>query len=181
MKHFQMFLLFISIICLQVNAQTYLNIRRTDGSVQFSLISKVRTLTFSKAGDVLQMQLTSGTLISDTLSDIRKITFDTTGGDKPNSTGRVPVAGASRYDLSQNFPNPFNPSTIINYYLANTGKVVLKVYDILGNEIVTLVNQEKPAGQYSVQFDARNVSSGIYFYKLTAGSVSLCKKMLVIK
>ncbi|MBI5661276.1 MAG: T9SS type A sorting domain-containing protein [Ignavibacterium album] len=87
--------------------------------------------------------------------------------------------------LEQNYPNPFNPSTKIKFSIPNVGselaQTVLMVYDILGNEVATLVNEEKPAGVYEVEFNASQLSSGIYFYKLTAGSFTEIKKMLLIK
>lgn len=93
------------------------------------------------------------------------------------------------YYLAQNYPNPFNPSTKIRYSIPSviasetkqSANVTLKVYDILGNEVTTLVNEEKPAGVYEVEFNARNLSSGIYFYKLSSGSFTETKKMTVIK
>ncbi|MBK9096685.1 MAG: T9SS type A sorting domain-containing protein [bacterium] len=85
------------------------------------------------------------------------------------------------YTLSQNYPNPFNPSTVISYRLPVTSNVSLKVYDVLGNEIATLVNEEKPAGEYEVEFNAAKLPSGIYFYKLEAGSFSETKKMILMK
>jgi hypothetical protein len=86
-----------------------------------------------------------------------------------------------KYYLEQNFPNPFNPITKIRYRLPESGIVSLKVYDILGNEIASLVNEEKSAGNYEVQFNATNVASGIYFYKLQAGSFIETKKMILLK
>jgi len=83
--------------------------------------------------------------------------------------------------LSQNFPNPFNPSTKIEYQLASGDYVSLKVYDVLGNEVATLVNEYKPAGSYEVEWDARNNSSGVNFYQLKAGSYIETKKMLLTK
>ena len=86
-----------------------------------------------------------------------------------------------KFILFQNYPNPFNPSTTINFYVPNTSFVNLKVYNVLGNELATLVNGEKPAGNYEVQFDATEISSGIYFYKLQAGSFSNTRKMALLK
>jgi hypothetical protein len=86
-----------------------------------------------------------------------------------------------KFELSQNYPNPFNPSTRIKYQLSSISQVTLKVYDVLGNEVATLVNEEKPAGSYEVDFDASQLSSGIYFYKLQAGSFFETKKMLLLK
>jgi|WetSurMetagenome_2_1015567.scaffolds.fasta_scaffold16044_1 photosystem II stability/assembly factor-like uncharacterized protein len=94
-----------------------------------------------------------------------------------NSSIEMPIGFA----LDQNFPNPFNPSTIISYQLPVSGDVTLKVYDVLGNEVATLVNEEKPAGSYEVKFDATGLSSGIYFYKLQVGSLVETKKMLLLK
>ncbi len=85
------------------------------------------------------------------------------------------------FSLSQNFPNPFNPSTVISYQLPISGKVSIKVYDILGREIVTLINEEKPAGNYKVEFDGTALPSGIYFYRLQAGEFVEAKKMILLK
>ncbi len=87
----------------------------------------------------------------------------------------------SGYYLYQNYPNPFNPNTIINYELGITNFVTLKVYDVLGNEIETLVNESKPAGRYSVEWNAANYPSGIYFYELNTGDFSEVKKMTLLK
>ncbi|RJP70433.1 MAG: T9SS C-terminal target domain-containing protein, partial [Ignavibacteriales bacterium] len=93
------------------------------------------------------------------------------------------------FHLSQNFPNPFNPTTKIKYtiphvetgYTPSLQNVTLKIYDILGNEVATLVNEEKPAGEYEVEFSANQLSSGIYFYQMRAGNFISTKKMLMIK
>jgi len=86
-----------------------------------------------------------------------------------------------KFYLSQNYPNPFNPNTVISYQLGVSSYAKLKVYDILGNEVVTLVGEKQNAGSYSVEFDASNYSSGIYYYKLEAGDFSEVKKMILIK
>jgi hypothetical protein len=83
--------------------------------------------------------------------------------------------------LSQNYPNPFNPSTKIKYSVPNSSQVVIKIFDILGNEIETLVNEEKPAGTYEVTWYAEQLPSGVYFYQLRAGSFVQTKKMLLLK
>jgi hypothetical protein len=90
------------------------------------------------------------------------------------------------FSLEQNYPNPFNPSTKIKFTIPSveTGQVpsvLLKVYDVLGNEIATLVNEEKPEGNYEVEFDAAGLPSGIYFYRLNAGEYSSTKKMVLLK
>jgi len=85
------------------------------------------------------------------------------------------------FKLEQNYPNPFNPSTTISYQLPTSGQVTLKVYNILGDEVASLVNEEKPAGNYDVKFDASQLSSGVYFYKLQTGDFVETKKMILMK
>jgi hypothetical protein len=83
--------------------------------------------------------------------------------------------------LSDNFPNPFNPSTTIVYNLPVSSEVILKVYDVLGKEITTLVNEERPAGSFNVDFNASHLASGIYYYQLRAGNFVETKKMILMK
>ena len=85
------------------------------------------------------------------------------------------------YNLAQNYPNPFNPVTTIKYSIPESGNVLLKVYDILGNEVATLINEERDRGIHSVDFDASRLSSGVYLYKLQAGSFVETKKMILLK
>jgi hypothetical protein len=95
------------------------------------------------------------------------------------------------YILFQNYPNPFNPSTKIEFHIADFGFVSLKVYDLLGREVATLIDEEKPAGEYEVEFSAKggsasggnayNLPSGIYFYQLRAGDFVEAKKMILLK
>jgi len=90
------------------------------------------------------------------------------------------------FELFQNYPNPFNPTTSIQYAIGSRQFVTLKVYDILGNEIVTLVNEEKQPGTYEVEFNShsgegRNLTSGIYFYQLKTGNYIATKKMVLMK
>ncbi|MDR3627153.1 MAG: T9SS type A sorting domain-containing protein [Ignavibacteriaceae bacterium] len=87
----------------------------------------------------------------------------------------------TKYALGQNYPNPFNPTTEINYQIPKDGYVTLKVYDILGNEVKTLVYDFKGAGNYSEKFDATNLAIGIYFYKLNTNNYSSIKKMILAK
>ncbi|MHC1736577.1 MAG: S8/S53 family peptidase [Ignavibacteriaceae bacterium] len=87
----------------------------------------------------------------------------------------------STYQLSQNFPNPFNPATVISYQLPADSKVSLKVFDILGNEVAVLVQEEKKAGSYEVKFDASRLASGTYIYRIVAGEFVSTKKMVVLK
>jgi len=97
----------------------------------------------------------------------------------------------TQYELSQNFPNPFNPVTKIRYTIPAASLnpfskragtlVILKVYDELGNEVATLVNEEKPAGNYEINFNANNLSSGVYYYRIIAGNYNEVKKMILLK
>jgi len=85
------------------------------------------------------------------------------------------------YVLHQNYPNPFNPSTVITYELPISGHVTLKVYDVLGNEIKTLVNEMKETGKYTATFDASKLASGMYVYRLQAGEFVQARKMILLK
>jgi hypothetical protein len=118
---------------------------------------------------------------------LKQIDFD--GTFAYSSEVEVEVKAPNVFALEQNYPNPFNPSTKIKYSIpdgnANEVKqsqqVSLKVYDILGNEVVTLVNEEQTAGSYEIEFDASNFPSGIYFYQLNVGKFVDTKKMILLK
>ncbi|MFH1528397.1 MAG: T9SS type A sorting domain-containing protein, partial [Bacteroidota bacterium] len=85
------------------------------------------------------------------------------------------------FSLSQNYPNPFNPSTTIRYDLPQGGMVSIRVYDMLGIEVKTLVNEYNSAGSYRVEFNASNLSSGTYFYRLTTENFTEIKKLILVK
>lgn len=85
------------------------------------------------------------------------------------------------FALDQNYPNPFNPTTTITYSVVKSGNVNITVFDAIGREVATLVNQDQSAGNYSVTFDATNLSSGLYFYTLKSGNVGMTKKMMLLK
>jgi hypothetical protein len=103
-------------------------------------------------------------------------------GSNPTSIENNADNFPSEYELFQNYPNPFNPTTIISYQLPTSGFVTLKVFDILGNEIATLVNEEKTSGKYDVEFfRVKGQSSGVYIYQLRAGSFIQARKMLLLK
>lgn len=87
----------------------------------------------------------------------------------------------SNFELSQNYPNPFNPTTNINFSIPNSGLTTLKVYNILGQEVATLLNKQMAAGSYTVDFDASNLSSGMYIYSIQSGDVEISKKMMLLK
>jgi len=125
------------------------------------------------------------TFNSDTGDVIEDFTHNTSFTDVqwPNVTGisEEEELIPNKYILEQNFPNPFNPSTTINFSIPQKNFVVLGVYNLIGEEVNTLINEEKDAGYYQVQFNALNLPSGIYFYKITAGNFSLTRKMILIK
>ena len=126
-------------------------------------VNRILTLPSGVGG---QFDVTYNTLITNIVADVPVIVDD--------------------FELSQNYPNPFNPSTKIKITIPSVGtrdrvSVLLKVYDVLGNEVATIVNEEKPAGSYEVEFKGNNLSSGVYFYQLRAGSFIQTKKMLMIK
>ncbi len=85
------------------------------------------------------------------------------------------------FSMDQNYPNPFNPTTTISYGIPDAGTVHLTVYDNLGREVATVVNEYKNAGYYQANFDAGKLSSGMYFYKLQAGNFTSIKKMQLVK
>ncbi len=93
----------------------------------------------------------------------------------------------TEFTLDQNYPNPFNPTTTIRYAISllggdeRGGFVTLKVYDVLGNEVATLVDEYKPAGSYEVNFNASGLASGVYYYQLKVGSLAETKKLILMK
>jgi len=109
-----------------------------------------------------------------------KIMHTTTGGQSLvniSLENEHPVA----FELSQNYPNPFNSNTNVKFQIINSGVVILKVFDLLGREVKTLVNEYKQPGTYQVSFNAEGLSSGVYFYKIIAGDFSETKKMILIR
>jgi len=104
-------------------------------------------------------------------------------GNHTFTTDVEPVAGntPSEYALNQNYPNPFNPSTKINFSIPSEGFVTLDVYNAIGQKVASLVNETKADGNYSVDFNASTLTSGIYFYKISAGNFTETKKMILMK
>ena len=106
-----------------------------------------------------------------------------TGKTTASATGIADLKGAipATLNLDQNYPNPFNPTTTISYQIPATSLVTLKVFDLLGRELATLVNGEQQAGSYRTTFDASRLSSGVYLYQLNAGTTTLTRKMALLK
>ncbi|MCH7974192.1 MAG: T9SS type A sorting domain-containing protein [Bacteroidetes bacterium] len=103
--------------------------------------------------------------LSDIITDVKEIS-----NSIPNN-----------FVLSQNYPNPFNPSTNINFSVPLSSFVIVKVYDVLGKEVASLVNEELKAGSYKFNFNAKGLTSGVYFYRLTAGNFTQTKKMILLR
>ncbi|MDD5361726.1 MAG: T9SS type A sorting domain-containing protein [Ignavibacteria bacterium] len=168
----------------------------TDDSVGIEFLRGFVINNIDKGTDQFYVQLLIDTANASAASYILSGVYPDntlTGGDAPKSyRTKVHFGGISNsmhsviqlpknYELSQNYPNPFNPSTTIKYALPKDGLVTIKVYDLTGREITRLVNEVKQAGYHSVLFNASNLSSGIYFYRIIAGDFIQTKKMLMIK
>lgn len=100
-----------------------------------------------------------------------------TGNSKTESISGIPT----EFALAQNYPNPFNPSTAIKYEIPSSNFITLKIYDLTGKEVATLVNENLNAGRYTAVFNGSNLASGMYFYKITAGNFTSVRKMVLIK
>ncbi len=91
------------------------------------------------------------------------------------------IISPAEFNLEQNYPNPFNNSTVIRYAIPKEGLVTLKIYDIIGEEVATLVNETRQAGNYQVAFNSEDLTSGVYFYRLQAGDFVQTRKMILLK
>lgn len=137
--------------------------------------ARPRGLDFSADGKTAYV---GGYSALDTDVDLQKFTTDQVfTSNESESVSEIPKG----YELDQNYPNPFNPTTNINYTIDQAGAVTIKVYDMTGREVATLVNERMSAGSHQVQFDASNLSSGVYLYSLQANGVRLTNKMTLIK
>lgn len=102
-------------------------------------------------------------------------------GDEWSKEINVEVSTPTTYELSQNYPNPFNPTTTIEFIIPNDEKVTIKIYDILGREVKTLLNEFRETGHHEVEFNASHLASGMYIYRMTSGSYSQIRKMMLVK
>ncbi len=159
----------------------------TFDSIKFKFIDSSRTLilaarTTSSATGSMNVNLG----ITDTNQVIAYYTTRPFSTNFPfgSVTGVTNPEQTLTYSLSQNYPNPFNPSTVISYSIAKESFVSIKVYDLLGREVATLINSKKQPGNYQVEFDSRdykNLSSSMYFYRIQAGDFTDVKRMMLIK
>ena len=130
----------------------------------------ISTQTFGSPWENLAMFDFSGELLSSVSA------FDSTATSIDDDISQI-----NEFKLDQNYPNPFNPKTSIQYTIGSRQFVQLNIFDVLGNNIATLVNENKESGSYSVKFDATNLPSGVYFYKLQAGEFTNTRKMILVK
>jgi hypothetical protein len=100
---------------------------------------------------------------------------------KSGTAVKDPPVVSGSYSLQQNYPNPFNPTTNFGFRIANFGFVSLKLFDIVGREVATLVNEEKSPGYYKVEFDGSRLASGVYFCRLQAGGFTDTKKIILLR
>lgn len=114
-------------------------------------------------------------------SSYRLKIVDNDGSYKYSNTLVLENIRPMQYELKQNYPNPFNPTTVINYGIPQSSKVILKVYNIAGQEVMKLYEGEQEAGYYSINFNGNSLTSGIYIYSLEAGNVKISKKMMLVK
>ena len=156
-------------------------------------------LSIDRFGGVVEPNGNSNLTLSFNTEDIDAGTYELKmflrGNDPDNTVHEIPVTlevnetvsidenqeTPVRTELTQNYPNPFNPTTMIDYKLANSGHVMLSVYDMIGRRVATLVNEQVTAGEHQVQFDASNLSSGVYIYRLQTQSETLTRQMVLIK
>ncbi len=169
---------------------------RLPGSTQALYAMRIRKLNYYNGGPVVSFIFISrgGAQVACEATDtsarngvinvrLNTVVWNTSMTTDSTTDVRVSEAIPTSFALKQNYPNPFNPVTTINYQLAidNSQLTILKVYDLLGREVATLVNEEKPAGTYQVEFDAGNLPSGVYYYRLTAGPFTQTRKMILAK
>jgi hypothetical protein len=147
---------------------------RDDTFAEMFDAGRPRALDFDAEGTTAYVGVFSG---GDTDVDLQKFTTSQVYTSNEDDLTEIPEG----FRLGQNYPNPFNPTTNINYSLNQAGLVTLKVYDITGREVATLVNTRESAGEHSVTFDATNLASGVYIYTLTSNGLRLTNRMTLIK
>jgi len=184
------------------------NVGDTISCLQFvpEMLTQVITLFSKGTNEILNVnrssftfwlqypELTEGSYLI-TITDSLGITYYGGEGGEQNLAGaiinniqygnlvhvKIPTEIPSNFYLAQNYPNPFNPATTINYSLPKSSFVTIKIYDILGRDVTTLVNENKPIGNYSIQLNASKLVSGVYFYRMTAEDFVQTKKLILLK
>ncbi len=157
------------------------------GSVSSPGTSSPSLFSANVPSSILAMNTSLGIIVNgkiDTSAQMNLVNvyfLDDSSAANGNSLQKNKYEVPTSYSLGQNYPNPFNPSTTIGYALPTSVHVILKVYDVLGREVKTLVDQFQAAGTYGVMFDASDLPSGVYFYQLSAGSHTFTKKLMLVK
>ena len=169
------------------DGKTYQVLRLKTDSKRTTKFSPAGPLSYSRkisysfiSKEGLSVEVTANDTTSPSSGSIQlggRVNWTTNGATGVNETNYT----ANDFKINQNYPNPFNPSTVISYQIPNESKVNIKVFDLMGKEVAALVNEVKPAGAYSVTFNASNLPSGVYIYKLTAGHFMQSNKMILIK
>ena len=172
-----------STVSLKWNTATELNnsgfeVQRKSSNSEWSNIGFVAgfgTTTEPKTYSYTDDKITSGNFSY----RLKQVDFD--GSYEYSNEINVDVTGPAQYSLDQNYPNPFNPSTLIKYSVAQDGFVNVSIFNLLGEKVATLVNSSMQAGSYEVNFDASQLTSGVYFYSIEAGSFKAVRKMMLMK
>ncbi len=157
-----------------------LRLRRDDRYTSPSPPFYVRTISYSfltKSGSIVEVVASDTTAPNSGIIQTDGATWSINGTVGVEKEDQIPT----KYSLSQNYPNPFNPSTTIHFSVPSSEFVTLKVFDVLGSEVAILINEEKSAGNYEVDFRASQFTSGVYFYTINAGSFIETKKMILMK
>jgi hypothetical protein len=152
--------------------------RRSRGSVDWQEIGSVQAHGTSNTPN--EYSFTDKNLLVGRC-DYRLKQIDNNGAFKYSQSVEIEITAPNNFALFQNYPNPFNPTTNISYQLPVTGNVTLKIYDMLGREVATLVNEVKEPGTYELKWNAANIPSGIYLYKLSAGNFAQTRKLVLLK
>jgi len=151
-----------------------------DSSSNHYLISNINAITFT--GSDLRFSMDGGEATTESIPDIRRITFGSSLMGDPPAVAVEPAPDAvDAFILSPNYPNPFNPGTRISYELAQADFVSVKIYDINGRLVERLVDRQQQPGRYQLEFHARDLASGVYFCRISAGQQTKRIKMLLVK
>ena len=167
----------------ETNPANYVSVVLTKKSTSLSFSKETETIELIEAKAEAEALFTFDVERNTPLSKKDTVEFMITdaSGTMMMKTFIFSYTGPTEFKLEQNYPNPFNPTTRIQYQVSSISDVTLKVYDILGSEVATLINEKQEPGYYEVQFNAANFASGMYIYRLQAGEYVSTKKMTLVK
>jgi len=160
-----------------------IKVKLTDQLSFFNFRSAEESIERIEKGNSKEAEFSFDVNITDDASRIDTLRFQITGSEGTLQQKEILIGYElpTEYVLEQNYPNPFNPSTTIRFAIPEAGRYTIKVYNILGQEVVTLLNEELNAGVHNVKFNASNIASGMYIYKLSGEKVNISKKMILMK